>query len=47
MKRKAKPKKSAPKKVQPIPEDYNVVIPYLAIRGAAQAIEFYKKVFGA
>lgn len=47
MKRKAKAKKSAPKKVQPIPKDYNVVIPYLAIRGAAQAIEFYKKVFGA
>jgi PhnB protein len=40
-------KKAAAKKVQPIPAGYNVVTPYLAIRGAAQAIEFYKKVFGA
>ncbi len=47
MRRKAKRKSAAPKKGQPIPKDYNVVIPYLAIRGAAQAIEFYKKVFGA
>ena len=35
------------KKVQPIPAGYNVVTPYLAIRGAAAAIEFYKKAFGA
>jgi PhnB protein len=30
-----------------IPEDYNSVTPYLIIKGAAQAIEYYKKVFGA
>ena len=50
MKRKAKAKKVAKKvvkKVQPIPAGYNVVTPYLAIQGAAAAIEFYKKVFGA
>jgi PhnB protein len=35
------------KKVQPIPAGYSVVTPYLAIRGAAQAIEFYKQAFGA
>jgi PhnB protein len=50
MKRRAKAKKAAKKlvkKVQPIPKGYNVVTPYLAVRGAAQAIEFYKKAFGA
>lgn len=30
-----------------IPEGYNAVIPALAIRGAADAMEWYKKVFGA
>jgi PhnB protein len=34
-------------KVSYIPEDYNTITPYLIIRGAAQAIEYYKKVFGA
>jgi PhnB protein len=33
--------------VKPIPEGYHAVIPYLAIKGAADAIEFYKKAFGA
>jgi PhnB protein len=30
-----------------IPAGYHAVIPYLSIRGAAQAIDFYKKSFGA
>jgi len=30
-----------------IPEGYNSVTPYLIIKGAAQAIEYYKKVFDA
>lgn len=34
-------------KVSYIPKDYNSVTPYLVIRGAAQAIDYYKKVFGA
>jgi PhnB protein len=34
-------------KVSYIPKDYNTITPYLIIRGAAQAIEYYKKVFGA
>ena len=34
-------------KVPYIPEGYNTVTPYLVIKGAAQAIEYYKKVFGA
>src|SRR6202140_484672 len=34
-------------KVSYIPKDHNPITPYLVIRGAAQAIEKYKKVFGA
>ena len=34
-------------KVSYIPKDYNHVTPYLIIKGAAQAIEYYKHVFGA
>ena len=33
--------------VQPIPEGYPRVIPYLCTNGAAAAIEFYKDVLGA
>ena len=33
--------------VKAIPEGYHSVTPYLAINGAANAIEFYKKAFGA
>lgn len=33
--------------VKPIPEGYHAVTPYLFIKGAAQAIEFYAKAFGA
>jgi PhnB protein len=33
--------------VQPIPTGYAGVTPYLIVRGAARAIEFYKKAFGA
>lgn len=33
--------------VQPIPEGYPRVMPYLNIAGAAAAIDFYCKVFGA
>jgi PhnB protein len=34
-------------KVSHIPEGYNTVTPYLIIRGAAKAIEYYKEAFGA
>jgi PhnB protein len=34
-------------KVSYIPKDYNTITPYLIIKGAARAIEYYKKVFGA
>ena len=33
--------------VKPIPEGYHSVTPYLIIKGAAEAIEFYQKAFGA
>ena len=35
------------KAISPVPEGYNSITPYLIIRGAAQAIEYYKTVFGA
>ncbi len=33
--------------VKPIPEGYHTVTPYLIIKGAAEALEFYKKALGA
>ena len=33
--------------VKPIPDGYHNVTPYLFVRDAAKAIEFYKNVFGA
>lgn len=33
--------------VKPIPEGYHAVTPYLIVKGAARAIEFYKQAFGA
>lgn len=33
--------------VQPIPSGYHTVTPYMTIRNCAEAIEFYKKAFGA
>lgn len=33
--------------VKPIPDGYHSVTPYIIVDGAADAIEFYKKAFGA
>lgn len=33
--------------VRPIPDGYHTATPYLIVKGAAQAIDFYKKAFGA
>jgi len=33
--------------VKPIPDGYYTITPYLIVKGAAQAIDFYKKAFGA
>ena len=34
-------------KAAPVPPGYHTVTPHLVIRGATEAIEFYKKAFGA
>ncbi len=34
-------------RVKPTPEGYHTATPYLIVRDAARAIEFYKKAFGA
>ena len=34
-------------KIHHIPKGYNSVTPYLVVKGAAKAIEYYKNVFGA
>lgn len=34
-------------KVKPIPDGYHTATPYLVVKGAAKAIEFYKNAFGA
>jgi PhnB protein len=33
--------------VKPVPEGYHTVTPYLIVKGAARAIEFYTRAFGA
>jgi PhnB protein len=33
--------------VKPVPEGYHTVTPYLAVDDAAEAIEYYKRAFGA
>jgi uncharacterized glyoxalase superfamily protein PhnB len=37
----------ATQKVKPVPDDMHTVTPHLVCAGAADAIEFYKKAFGA
>ncbi len=44
-KRAKTPKKTS--KVSPVPRGIHTVTPHLVISGAAQALEFYKKAFGA
>src|SRR6266480_179652 len=34
-------------KPKPIPDGYHTATPYLIVKGAIEAIEFYKKAFGA
>lgn len=36
-----------PDKVSPIPEGYHSVTPYLIVKGAAAALDFYKQAFSA
>jgi len=48
-KRKLKTKRPKPKteRVKPIPDGYHTVTPYLIVRNADRAIDFYKRAFGA
>ena len=46
-KAKAKAKPAAKKKVKAVPAGYETITPYITVRGAAKAIDFYKKAFGA
>ena len=34
-------------RISPIPEGFHTVTPHLIVKGASEAIEFYKKAFGA
>jgi PhnB protein len=34
-------------KVKPVPDGYHTATPYLIVKGAAKAIDFYKQAFGA
>jgi PhnB protein len=40
-------RKEIPMAVKSIPEGYHTVTPYLVVKNAAEAIEFYKRAFGA
>ncbi len=33
--------------VKPIPDGYHSITPYLIVHNASQALDFYKKAFGA
>jgi PhnB protein len=45
--RPAKSQKKGPKRVRAIPAGFHTATPGLTVRGAAEAIEFYKRAFGA
>ena len=47
VKRKPQTKRRARAKFRRIPVEFHTVTPYLAINGAAEALEWYKKAFGA
>ncbi len=34
-------------KVSPVPAGYHTVTPYISVKGAAKALDFYKRAFGA
>jgi PhnB protein len=45
--RRKRRKRAGTTKVSPVLPGFHTVTPYLAISGASEAIEFYKKAFGA
>jgi PhnB protein len=40
-------KKKMTHQIKPVPEGFHTITPHLVVKGASQAIEFYKKAFGA
>jgi PhnB protein len=42
-----KQRASKPKRFETVPKEFHTVTPYLAVNGAAEAIEWYEKAFGA
>ncbi len=40
-------RRSKARKFEPVPKEFHTVTPYLAINGAAEAIAWYKRAFGA
>jgi PhnB protein len=42
-----KPRFSTDPQVKPVPQGFHTVTPYLCVKGAAKAIDFYKKALGA
>src|SRR5271163_991060 len=42
-----KAKTRTKKKIQPIPKGFHTLTPYVMVRGAAEAIDFYTRAFGA
>ncbi len=46
-KKAASKKKSTSKKVSPIPKEYHSLTPSIVVKNCAEALEFYKKAFGA
>jgi hypothetical protein len=42
-----KQRASKPKRFEAVPKEFHTVTPYLAVNGAAEAIEWYEKAFGA
>ena len=45
--KKRRTKRNGPAKVRAIPPGFRTVTPYLTVQGGAEAIDFYKKAFGA
>lgn len=46
-KTKSQKKAAKPRRFEPVPKEFHTVTPYLAIKGASHAIEWYKRAFGA
>jgi PhnB protein len=45
--RKENGKRKMTNRIKPVPEGFHTLTPHLVVKGASQAIEFYKKAFGA